>query len=91
MSMNPMSPPAMTSPGLSSTGNRTVPLTSQFRPSMYQYKEDWGDSPAPAFQTSTFKNSHYNVSHYNNPNFQPEQWTPDCEEAVGRVTRRGTA
>jgi ubiquitin thioesterase protein OTUB1 len=91
MNMNAMSPPAMTSPGLSSMGTRTVPLTSQFRPSMYQYKEDWGDNPAPAFQTSTFKNSHYNVSHYNNPNFQPEQWTPDCDEAVGRVTRRGTA
>ena len=48
---------------------------------MYQYKEDWGDAPAQGFQTSTFKNSHYNVSHDNNPNFQPEQWTPDCDEA----------
>lgn len=67
------------------------PGASQFRPSMYQYKEDWGDAPAQGFQTSTFKNSHYNVSHYNNPNFQPEQWTPDCDEAVGKITRRGTS
>jgi ubiquitin thioesterase protein OTUB1 len=91
MTTNPMTPPTITSSGLPPPGTRTVSLTSQFRPSMYQYKEDWGDSPAPAFQTSTFKNSHYNVSHYNNPNFQPEQWTPDCDEAIGRVNRRGTA
>jgi ubiquitin thioesterase protein OTUB1 len=76
---------------VSPTAAHVPPGASQFRPSMYQYKEDWGDAPAQGFQTSTFKNSHYNVSHYNNPNFQPEQWTPDCDEAVGKLTRRGTS
>jgi ubiquitin thioesterase protein OTUB1 len=71
---------------------------SQFRPSMYQYKDDWGEISAhqqPVFQTSTFKNSHYNVSHYNNPNFQPEVWTPGQEgeerDERGRSGRRGTS
>jgi hypothetical protein len=52
----------------------------QFRPSVYQYQDDWGSTSPQGFQTSTFKNSHYNVAHYNNPNFQPEQWTPDDNE-----------
>jgi ubiquitin thioesterase protein OTUB1 len=58
---------------------------SQFRPSKYEYEPDWNDAgQAQTFQTSTFKNSHYNIAHYNNPNFQPEEWSPDCEEAVGK-------
>jgi len=86
----PMHPHTMAA-NVSPTVAHVSPGASQFRPSMYQYKEDWGDAPAQGFQTSTFKNSHYNVSHYNNPNFQPEQWTPDCDEAVGKITRRGTS
>jgi ubiquitin thioesterase protein OTUB1 len=99
-----ISPASSVSPGPTIFPASTLPMhpntmaanvsptaASQFRPSMYQYREDWGDAPAQGFQTSTFKNSHYNVSHYNNPNFQPEQWTPDCDEAVGKLTRRGTS
>jgi ubiquitin thioesterase protein OTUB1 len=86
----PIHPHTMTADA-SPTATRMTASTSQFRPSMYQYKEDWGDTPAQGFQTSTFKNSHYNVSHYNNPNFQPEQWTPDCDEAVGKLTRHRTS
>jgi ubiquitin thioesterase protein OTUB1 len=86
----PIHPHTMTA-DVNPTATRLAASTSQFRPSMYQYKEDWGDTPAQGFQTSTFKNSHYNVSHYNNPNFQPEQWTPDCDEAVGKLTRHRTS
>lgn len=63
----------------------TSPSGSQFRPSKYEYESDWNDAgQAQTFQTNTFKNSHFNIAHYNNPNFQPEEWSPDCEEAVGK-------
>jgi hypothetical protein len=51
---------------------------TSFRLSKHQFEGE----AVPVFQTSTFKNSHYNPAHYNNPNFQPEQWTPDCCEEI---------
>lgn len=51
-----------------------------FRPSKYEWEAAAQEGPV-IFQTSTFRNSHYNTAHYNNPNFQPEEWTPDSEEA----------
>ncbi|KAL1849893.1 hypothetical protein VTK73DRAFT_9791 [Phialemonium thermophilum] len=35
----------------------------------------------PPLTTNTFKNSHFNVAHYNNPNFQPEEYKPDADDA----------
>ena len=54
-------------------------LGNQFRHSKYEYETDWNDPSAQIFQTSMFKNSHYNTAHYCNPNFQPEEWSPDDE------------
>jgi hypothetical protein len=48
----------------------------RFRPSKYQLRVE----PSPMFYPKPFKNSHYNKAHYNNPDFQPEQWTPDSSE-----------
>lgn len=56
--------------------------TSPFRPSRWEWDARAAEQEGPVvFQTSTFKNSHYNTAHYNNPNFQPEEWTPESEEA----------
>ncbi|KAK4111703.1 hypothetical protein N656DRAFT_148524 [Canariomyces notabilis] len=33
----------------------------------------------PTFQTPTFKNSRYNVAHFDNPDFQPEECTPEAD------------
>jgi ubiquitin thioesterase protein OTUB1 len=77
-----VSNPSITS-HLSHTSELSSPssATSSFRPSKYEWEAaaDWQEPIV--FQTSTFKNSHYNTAHYNNPNFQPEEWTPDSEEA----------
>lgn len=47
----------------------------------------------PSFQvkTNTFKNSVWNRAHYGNPDFHPEEWSPDDESVDGRAAgkRRG--
>lgn len=60
---------------------------SSFRPSRWERELKFPRPEGPVvFQTNTFKNSHYNVAHYNNPNFQPEEWSPD-----GKVASSGHA
>jgi ubiquitin thioesterase protein OTUB1 len=58
-----------------------VTTSSNFRPSQYNYNvpAEWHEPVV--CQTSTFKNSHFNTAHYLNPDFQPEEWTPESEEA----------
>ncbi|KPM39208.1 hypothetical protein AK830_g7367 [Neonectria ditissima] len=36
-------------------------------------------------KTNTFKNSIWNRAHYGNPDFHPEEWSPDDEHVDGRV------
>ncbi|KFY32513.1 hypothetical protein V493_00134 [Pseudogymnoascus sp. VKM F-4281 (FW-2241)] len=62
-------------------------LGNQFRHSKYEYYSDWNDPSAQTVETSVFKNSHYNTAHYSNPNFQPEEWSPD-DEGRSRAKRR---
>jgi hypothetical protein len=59
--------------------------TSSFRPSKYEWEPapDWQEPVI--FQTLKFANSHYNIAHYNNPNFQPEEWTPEFEDVKQRA------
>lgn len=40
-------------------------------------------------KTNTFKNSIWNRAHYGNPDFHPEEWSPDDEHADGRVGGSG--
>lgn len=72
----------------------TTPVSTpnSFRPSHYQYAAAATDWHEPVLcQTSTFKNSHFNTAHYLNPDFQPEEWTPDSEEAaVGSARTKST-
>jgi len=83
--------PSHTSMASSNPADMASPLSpnSSFRPSKYEWEAiaDWQEGPV-TFQTSTFKNSHYNTAHYNNPNFQPEEWSPDYEEAIGGGRKR---
>lgn len=82
---SPQSPSARP-PLASHPSDLSSPVTgsSSFRPSKYEWAAaaDWQEGPV-VLHTPTFKNSHYNTAHYNNPNFQPEEWNPDCEEAGG--------
>ncbi|KAF2032260.1 cysteine proteinase [Setomelanomma holmii] len=64
--------------------DRTAPLTVErggpFRPSMYELEPGFGSvMQVQPFQTSIFRNSHYNTAHFLNPDFQPEEWSPDGE------------
>lgn len=63
-----------------------VPIATpnSFRPSHYQYQANANERHEPVVcQTTTFKNSHFNTAHYLNPDFQPEEWTPEGEERRG--------
>ncbi|KAF2867845.1 peptidase C65 Otubain-domain-containing protein [Massariosphaeria phaeospora] len=60
-----------------------------FRPSVYELEPGFGSGPRHAlpFQTSIFRNSHFNTAHFLNPDFQPEEWSPDSEYATGNRGR----
>ncbi|OMP88751.1 Ubiquitin thioesterase OTUB1 [Diplodia seriata] len=67
--------------GMAVAGGGKGDRGSLFRPSAYELKPDFNSGPthSPTFQTSIFKNSHYNTAHFLNPDFQPEEWSPDTE------------
>ncbi|KAF5002908.1 hypothetical protein FGRMN_69 [Fusarium graminum] len=59
----------------------------RFSPVQLDYDEGKNNFPESTFQvtTNTFKNSVWNRAHYCNPNFHPEEWSPDDEHTDGRV------
>ncbi|CAM1506126.1 Fc.00g057670.m01.CDS01 [Cosmosporella sp. VM-42] len=59
----------------------------RFSPVQLEYEESKNNFPEPTFQvtTNTFKNSVWNRAHYGNPDFHPEEWSPDDEHLDGRV------
>ncbi|KAM0345502.1 hypothetical protein ACHAPU_006429 [Fusarium lateritium] len=59
----------------------------RFSPVQLDYDEGKNNFPESTFQvtTNTFKNSIWNRAHYCNPNFHPEEWSPDDEHTDGRV------
>ncbi|KAM0240902.1 hypothetical protein ACHAP5_007766 [Fusarium lateritium] len=59
----------------------------RFSPVQLDYDESKNNFPESTFQvtTNTFKNSIWNRAHYCNPNFHPEEWSPDDEHTDGRV------
>jgi ubiquitin thioesterase protein OTUB1 len=59
----------------------------RFSPVQLEYEESKNNFPEPTFQvtTNTFKNSVWNRAHYGNPDFHPEEWSPDDEHTDGRV------
>ncbi|KAF4976779.1 hypothetical protein FDECE_18435 [Fusarium decemcellulare] len=74
---NLMPPPMRTTPG----------YHIRFSPVQLDYDETKNNFPEPTFQvtTNTFKNSIWNRAHYGNPDFHPEEWSPDDEHTDGRV------
>ncbi|KAF2192580.1 cysteine proteinase [Zopfia rhizophila CBS 207.26] len=86
----PIHPPPVPPP---ITIERGTPITIErggpFRPSMYELEPGFhsGQSHSLPFQTSIFRNSHYNTAHFLNPDFQPEEWSPDAEYATGNRGR----
>lgn len=60
-----------------------------FRPSMYELEPRFhsGHSHSLPFQTSIFRNSHYNTAHFLNPDFQPEEWSPESEYVTSNRSR----
>ncbi|RDA88348.1 hypothetical protein CP532_5630 [Ophiocordyceps camponoti-leonardi (nom. inval.)] len=65
----------------------------RFSPVQLDYEESKNSFRESSFQvkTNTFKNSIWNRAHYGNPDFHPEEWSPDEESVDGRAAgkRRG--
>ncbi|KAF2270788.1 cysteine proteinase [Lojkania enalia] len=82
----PPPPPPMT---LERTPSMPIERGGPFRPSMYELEPGFGAgrSHSLPFQTAIFRNSHYNTAHFLNPDFQPEEWSPDAEYATGNRGR----
>lgn len=66
----------------------------RFSPMQLEYDGSHGGYPEPTFQvkTNTFKNSVWNRAHFGNPDFHPEEWSPDGENVDARLgsKRRGS-
>lgn len=87
------SPALVATSGLGPQSSLMPPLSSgtgyhiRFSPVQLEYEESKNSFPEPTFQvtTNTFKNSVWNRAHYGNPDFHPEEWSPDDEHIDGRV------
>ncbi|RSM09819.1 hypothetical protein CEP52_003913 [Fusarium oligoseptatum] len=85
------SPPMVATSGLGPQTSLMPPPSSgyhiRFSPVQLEYEESKNSFPEPTFHvtTNTFKNSVWNRAHYGNPDFHPEEWSPDDEHTDGRV------
>ncbi|OCK83800.1 cysteine proteinase [Lepidopterella palustris CBS 459.81] len=79
--------------GMSLNPPMTIERGGPFRPSMYELEPGFqsNHSQSLPFQTSIFRNSHYNTAHFLNPDFQPEEWSPDSEYVTGSRSRHKSA
>ncbi|KAJ6447016.1 peptidase C65 Otubain [Purpureocillium lavendulum] len=61
----------------------------RFSPVQLEYDESNSGFRESTFQvkTSTFKNSVWNRAHYGNPDFHPEEWSPE-DDGEGRATKK---
>uniref|UniRef100_A0A0B7KQE7 ubiquitinyl hydrolase 1 n=1 Tax=Bionectria ochroleuca TaxID=29856 RepID=A0A0B7KQE7_BIOOC len=98
-SSTPLSPrttatAGVTRPAIMAAPTSLVPpspeCTIRFSPMQLEYDGSKGSYPEPTFQvtTSTFKNSVWNRAHFGNPDFHPEEWSPDDENVDGRMGSR---
>lgn len=79
------------SPLMRTVSRSSTPAASiRFSPMQLQYDSGKDMFPESAFQvtTSTFKNSVWNRAHFGNPDFHPEEWSPDDENTDGRMATR---
>lgn len=82
--IGPIPSPLMRAMAQSSGPNCTI----RFSPLQLQY--DGSGFPDSAFHvtTNTFKNSVWNRAHFGNPDFHPEEWSPEDENTDGRLASR---
>ncbi|KAH7126379.1 peptidase C65 Otubain-domain-containing protein [Dactylonectria estremocensis] len=87
-----LNPPMVATSGLgpqsSQLSNHRTNSNYHIRFSQVQLEyEESQNSIEPHFnvKTNTFKNSIWNRAHYGNPDFHPEEWSPDDEHVDGRV------
>lgn len=68
-------------------GASTVGYPIRFSPVQLDYDESKNAFRESTFQvkTNTFKNSVWNRAHYGNPDFHPEEWSPEEESVDGRA------
>lgn len=73
---------------MSGTSLASAPeCTIRFSPMQLEYDGSKNNYPEPTFQvtTNTFKNSVWNRAHFGNPDFHPEEWSPEDENIDGRL------
>jgi ubiquitin thioesterase protein OTUB1 len=97
--LGPSQPPRGMSaqPGMTAGSSSLTPspeCSIRFSPMQLEYDGSQGGYPEPTFQvkTNTFKNSVWNRAHFGNPDFHPEEWSPDGENIDTRLgsKRRGS-
>lgn len=83
-SLSPQPPP-----GVGAQPGMTPECTIRFSRVQLEYNEGKMGHPEP-FQvtTNTFKNSVWNRAHFGNPDFHPEEWSPEDEAIDGRLGSR---
>lgn len=69
---------------------QTAGYPIRFSSMQLEYDESKNSFREPTFQvkTNTFKNSVWNRAHYGNPDFYPEEWSPEEENVDGRTAGR---
>lgn len=79
------------SPLMRTISRSSAPACSiRFSPMQLQYDGGKDMFPDSTFQvtTSTFKNSVWNRAHFGNPDFHPEEYSPEDENTDGRLASR---
>jgi len=63
----------------------------RFSPVQLEYDESNSGFRESSFQvkTSTFKNSVWNRAHYGNPDFHPEEWSPEDDGEMRTTKKKG--
>ncbi len=87
------SPQSMMHPGRCGTGPPTTAdtgCTIRFSQVQLEYNESNTSVTERNIQlsTSTFKNSVWNRAHFGNPDFHPDEWSPEDEHLDGRMSGR---
>ncbi|KAF4122901.1 ubiquitin thioesterase protein OTUB1 [Geosmithia morbida] len=88
-SISPHTAPAEVSvlPPTGIVGGPPPEFTIRFSPMQLEYDGSNSSYSEASFQvkTNTFKNSVWNRAHFGNPNFHPEEWSPEDEAIDGRM------
>lgn len=89
-SMTRPTPVPRPTPLIRTTSRSSPACTIRFSPMQLQYDGGKDRYPEMSFNvtTNTFKNSVWNRAHFGNPDFHPEEWSPEDENIDGRFASR---